>query len=302
MKALRMLTVVVVALSIAVVCSSHSTAAAGGRLKVYVVNYPLQYFAERVGGERIEVVLPAPAEGDPAYWNPDADTVTAYQRADLIFLNGAGYAKWVKKVSLPRAKMVNTSKGLEDRFITSEEIATHTHGPGGRHAHESLAFTTWLDFELAARQARAITDAMSRKVTEGRESFEENYTALEKDLAGLDRRVRETVATDPSRPLVASHPVYQYLARRYGLNVRSVHWEPDEAPSLEQWSELRALLKKHPAKWMIWEGEPDPEVAAELEKIGVKSLVFDPSAGVPGEGDFLTVMERNIAGLELAFD
>jgi len=302
MKALRMLTVVVVALSIAVVCSSHSTAAAGGRLKVYVVNYPLQYFAERVGGERTEVVLPAPAEGDPAYWNPDADTVTAYQQADLIFLNGAGYAKWVKKVSLPRAKMVNTSKGLEDRFITSEEIATHTHGPGGRHAHESLAFTTWLDFELAARQARAITDAMSRKVPEGRESFEENYTALEKDLAGLDRRVRETVATDPSRPLVASHPVYQYLARRYGLNVRSVHWEPDEAPSLEQWSELRALLKKHPAKWMIWEGEPDPEVAAELEKIGVKSLVFDPSAGVPGEGDFLTVMERNIAGLELAFD
>jgi len=302
MKALRMLTVVVVTLSIVVVCSSHSTAAAGGRLKVYVVNYPLQYFAERVGGERTEVVLPAPAEGDPAYWNPDADTVTAYQQADLIFLNGAGYAKWVKKVSLPRAKMVNTSKGLEDRFITSEEIATHTHGPGGRHAHESLAFTTWLDFELAARQARAITDAMSRKVPEGRESFEENYTALEKDLAGLDRRVRETVATDPSRPLVASHPVYQYLARRYGLNVRSVHWEPDEAPSLEQWSELRALLKKHPAKWMIWEGEPDPEVAAELEKIGVKSLVFDPSAGVPGEGDFLTVMERNIAGLELAFD
>ena len=31
-----------------------------GPLTVYVVNYPLQYFAERIGGEHVEVVFPAP--------------------------------------------------------------------------------------------------------------------------------------------------------------------------------------------------------------------------------------------------
>jgi zinc transport system substrate-binding protein len=301
MKTLRMLTALAVTLALAVAGSSPAAAAAGGRLTVYVVNYPLQYFAERIAGEQAEIVFSAPAGGDPAYWNPDADAVTAFQRADLIVLNGAGYAKWVKKVSLPRARMVDTSKGFADRFITSAEIATHTHGPGGRHAHESLAFTTWLDFELAARQARAIADAMGRKAPEGREYFDRNYAALEKDLAELDRRVREAVAADPSRPLVASHPVYQYLARRYGLNVRSMHWEPEEAPGPAQWSELRALLREHPAKWMLWEGVPEPKVAAELEKTGVKSLVFDPSGSVPAEGDFLTVMGRNVANLERAF-
>jgi ABC-type Zn uptake system ZnuABC Zn-binding protein ZnuA len=29
---------------------------------VYVVNYPLQYFAERIGGEHVTVVFPAPAD------------------------------------------------------------------------------------------------------------------------------------------------------------------------------------------------------------------------------------------------
>ena len=37
-----------------------------GPLTVYVVNYPLEYFAGRVGGEHVEVFLPVPANADPA--------------------------------------------------------------------------------------------------------------------------------------------------------------------------------------------------------------------------------------------
>jgi zinc transport system substrate-binding protein len=300
MKVHRRLAMSVLALVLGATGVSSAAAAGGGKLRVYAVNYPLQFFAERIGGGHVEVFIPAPDGEDPAYWNPDAETVSAYQKADLILLNGAGYAKWVKKVSLPRAKMVDTSRGFRDRFITSEEIATHTHGPGGKHAHESVAFTTWLDFELAAAQARAIAEAFGRKMPSQKDLFDRNYALLEKDLAELDGSIRDVV-TDSSRPLIASHPVYQYLARRYGLNVRSVHWEPGEAPDLEQWSELRALLKEHPAQWMIWEGEPGREVVAELEKIGLKSLVFEPCGNVPATGDFLAVMERNIANLERAF-
>lgn len=270
-------------------------------VKVYVVNYPLKYFADRIAGESADIVFPAPSGEDPAYWNPGVDTVKAYQDADLILLNGAGYARWVKKASLPRAKMVDTSRGFKDRFISSEEITTHSHGPEGEHAHESLAFTTWLDFELAARHARAVADALGRKVPEKKEEFNGRYAALENDLLSLDRQLKEVVAGKESRPLVASHPVYQYLTRRYGLNVRSVHWEPDEAPSLEQWSELTAILKEHPAQWIIWEGEPQTEVVEELGRRGVQSLVFDPAGSAPDSGDFLSVMKENITSLKAAF-
>ena len=73
---------------------------AAEKLTVYVVNYPLQFFAERIGGEHVNVVFPAPADVDPAYWMPDTPTIAAYQQADLILLNGAGYARWVNKVML----------------------------------------------------------------------------------------------------------------------------------------------------------------------------------------------------------
>jgi len=78
-------------------------------------NYPLKYFAERIGGPHVKVILPVPSGQDPVYWTPTIADITAYQQSDLILLNGAGYAKWVKKVSLPRSKTVDTSRQLKER-------------------------------------------------------------------------------------------------------------------------------------------------------------------------------------------
>jgi len=285
------------------VAGSSSWAADGstGKLSVYVVNYPLKYFAERIGGEHVKVVFPAPANVDPAYWMPEVNIIAAYQQADLILLNGADYAKWVDKVSLPRSKMINTSKKFRDQYIRSEVAVTHSHGPQGEHAHEDVAFTTWLDFRLASLQAEAVADALSRKKPDNRIFFEENLGSLKNDLLALDSALREIVSKSPSQPLMASHPVYDYLSRGYGLNLKSVHWEPDEAPNTEQWVELQKLLQKHPAKWMIWEGTPLKEPVARLKSLGINSLVYDPCGNMPQEGDFLNVMHQNIENLQQAF-
>ena len=78
-----------------------------------MVNYPLKYFAERIGGPHVNVTLPVTADEDPVYWVPGIEVIGQYQQADLILLNGAGYAKWVKKASLPRSKTVDTSRQLK---------------------------------------------------------------------------------------------------------------------------------------------------------------------------------------------
>jgi zinc transport system substrate-binding protein len=274
---------------------------AADSLKVYVVNYPLKYFAERIGGDHVEVIFPAPPSIDPAYWIPDIPTISAYQQADLILLNGAGYAKWVDKVTLPQSKLVDTSKEFKDRYITIRGAITHSHGPEGEHAHEGIAFTTWLDFDLAVKQAEVILFAVNRKIPEKKRTFEKNFKSLKVDLMALDKELMTIVSNASSKPLVASHPVYDYLAGRYGLNIKSVHWEPKEIPNREQWAELQDILNDHKAQWMIWEGEPNPESVMKLRSIGVDSLVFDPSSNVPEKGDFLSIMWQNVENLKSAF-
>jgi zinc transport system substrate-binding protein len=132
------------------------------RPTVFVVNYPLEFFANRIGGTVLDVVFPAIA-GDPAMWEPTAEQVSRFQSADMILLNGAGYAAWASKVSLPSARMVDTGKSISDSFIPLNDAVTHSHGPGGEHEHGGLAFTIWLDPELAIEQAGAILDAFVRR-------------------------------------------------------------------------------------------------------------------------------------------
>ena len=122
-------------------------------LAVYTVNYPLQYFAQRIAADHAEVSFPAPPDVDPAFWMPDTETIQAYQRADLVLLNGAGYARWIKKASLPRLRQVNTSAAFEHAYIPVQKGVTHSHGHAGDHSQSGRAVTTWLDIYQAEQQA-----------------------------------------------------------------------------------------------------------------------------------------------------
>ena len=268
---------------------------------VYVVNYPLQYFAERIGAEQVRVVFPAPADEDPAFWKPDMDTIAAFQVADLILINGAGYAKWLKTASLPKSKVIDTSRRFKADYIEIQGTGTHTHGPTGEHSHAGTAFTTWLDFRQAARQAQAVMEGLSRLLPEHQDTFEQRYAELEHDLLALDERIEAIVAQRRGQPLLASHPVYQYLARRHGLSLRSVLWEPEVMPDDAQWATLQSILQGHAAAWMLWEGDPLPASVRKLQTFGVWSLVFDPCGNTPEQGDFLSVMQQNVARLGQAF-
>ena len=269
--------------------------------RVYTVNYPLAYFAKRIAGESVKVVFPVPPDVDPAFWSPDAEAIADYQQADLVLLNGAGYAGWLQRATLSQSRLIDTSGALADQVILVDDTVTHSHGPGGDHSHQGMAFTTWLDMEFAAGQARAVFDALVRLRPENETDYRERLNRLEKDLGELDTRLKVVAERIGDQPLVFSHPVYQYLVRGYELNARSVHWEANEIPGNDQWRELSDTLATHAAIWMIWEGEPLPDTVRRLESMGIESLVFRPCGNRPVEGDFLSVMLDNVLELERAF-
>lgn len=266
---------------------------------VYTVNYPLAYFAERIGAGDIEVVFPAPRDIDPAFWQPPPDIVAGYQSADLLLLNGAGYARWVSTAPLPRTRQLDASADPPLPLIVLDDSVSHSHGTGGEHSHGEWAITTWLDLELAARQVRAVADALAEALPSRADVLRTRTASLLGDLAALDEKL---LALDDAPPMLASHPVYQYLARRYALDLRSLHWEPGLVPDAEQWATLDALLAERPARWMLWEAKPLPAVAADLQRRGVAVVVFEPCANRPAVGDLLEVMAHNVTAISLAFE
>jgi len=287
----------VVAILLALAAASAPAVAADGVPVVYTVNYPLAYFAERVGGDLVQVHFPTPPGVDPAFWKPGPDVIVDFQGADLILRNGAGYAKWTGMASLPRRTQVDTSRSFADQYLPANLGVVHSHGPSGDHSHSGVAFTTWLDPEQAIAQARAIEQALARLRPEHASAFAAGADALEADLRTLDRELREAFAGLAARPLLASHPVYQYLARRYELDLRALLWEPDVAPGEGDWQELDELLAKRPTSLMLWEAEPTVATREQLERRGVGVIVFDPCANRPREGDFISVQRANAGAL-----
>ena len=264
-----------------------------GVVSVYTVNYPLLYFSERIGGAHVRASLPAPRDIDPAFWNPDGDTVAAYQGADLVLENGAGYAQWLARASLPGAQRIDTSAAFRDRLLPAERAITHGHGPDGEHSHAASAFTTWLDPTLARMHARAIETALAGALPAASDDFAAGLAALETDLMDLDRRLQAATRSLTGESLLFSHPVYGYFMHRYGLSGRSLDWEPGELPSPAQWRALDALLEAEPARFLIAEGALHPDAVARLAKRGVTVVVVAPCANRPAQGDWLDVMNAN---------
>lgn len=263
--------------------------------------YPTLFLVERIGADRVHAVLPLPEGADPIFWMPDDAAIRMYQDADLIVLNGAGFAKWVDKVSLPEARVVKAADALPDPLIRYEHAVEHSHGPSGDHAHEGIDGHTWLDPVNAAAQADRIRAGMVEAFPAHRMRFEKAHAALASDLQALNRELHRVSTRLGNTPLLASHPAYNYVARRYGWNLRNLDLDPEAVPDANTLATVEQAAREHGAHILLWESAPSAgALEAWQAALDLKHVVFSPAEMPPATGDYLTVMAGNIARLTAA--
>ncbi|MGI9530155.1 metal ABC transporter substrate-binding protein [Lutimonas sp.] len=261
---------------------------------VISVNYPLHYFAERIGGEYIEMSYIIPKNVDPAHWEPAETELQAYQKADVVLSYGGNYAQWMTKVSLPSSRIIDISASIEEFLIPLQGGVTHSHGPDGEHHHDGYAMTTWLDFNLNLQQAEAVYLGLLRHLPEKESELTANLNKLKIDLKELHDKMLSAATGLRGKIILGSHPVYQYLSKGYDLNMNSVHFEPNEIPDSHQWEGLTKLVSTSKPNLMLWEFAPRDETQTQLESMGIEIAVFKLCSNKPDDGDFLTVMNENI--------
>jgi zinc transport system substrate-binding protein len=145
-------------------------------------------------------------------------------------------------------------------------------------------------------QAQAIQQAMARARPELAAEFGEAYDSLISDLEASDKAAAEAFAQLTQVQLIFSHPVYQYLQRKYGLTGQTLMWEPDEPVRPAAISALADAVDTRPPgrRVIIWEAEPLAANRDALQALGYESIVFSPLANRPDSGDYLTGMAANI--------
>jgi zinc transport system substrate-binding protein len=107
---------------------------------------------------------------------------------------------------------------LSEKYI-KEKGMSHSHGPDGEHDHAETAFTTWLDQSIALDQAKLIYEKLKKSYPENSQEFDNNFKVLESEITERDINMDNLFKPYQGKTLYASHPVYQYLGSRYGIDI-----------------------------------------------------------------------------------
>ena len=107
------------------------------KLQVMASFYTMYDFAQKIGGEHVQVTCMVPSGTEPHDWEPSTKDITRMEQADVFIYNGAGMEHWVSDVlaGLSNKKLipVEASQGVSLRRSAEEEDG---HDHEAAHADE----------------------------------------------------------------------------------------------------------------------------------------------------------------------
>jgi len=215
----RFLLILAVLVGMTLPPQTESRAADGAGMNVFVTILPLSYFAERIGGDSVEVSVLVPPGQSPATYEPTPAQMVRLARARILFTIGVPFEKSFLgnlAATYKNLEIVDTREGIN---LLPMEEAGHD---GDGHAHGTHDPHVWLDPVRAKTIAENIAGALERADPDHAAEYRANLEKLLSDLDEVNAKVSETLAPLKGRTLYTFHPAYGYFADRYGLRQQSV--------------------------------------------------------------------------------
>ena len=259
--------------------------------------YPLEYLAERIGGDNISVKNLVPAGAEPHDWEPTPRDIAAIQKAKVFIYNGV-VESWAERVvgDLP------SSSPLVVRGVGGQTLNN-----GAEPEAPGLDPHVWLDPVRYQQEADAVYTALAKADPEHAVSYQTNLDALKKDLSTLDKEYMSGLATCTRKTVVTSHAAFGYMAERYGLKQLAVSGiSPDAEPSPARLRKVLGQIKAEGATHVFFETLVSPRIGQTLaSEAGIKILVLNPLEGLTSDEvktgeNYLTIMRSNLANLKVA--
>jgi zinc transport system substrate-binding protein len=294
-------------------CSAFSEDGAGGGgagVQVATAFYPLEYVAERVGGEHISVDnLTVPGQ-EPHDLSLTIRETAEIARADLVVFEH-GFQPAVDEAVETSAEGVVLDVTDVVALVPAEDHETHDDENEGEHAdeheghdHGDVDPHFWLDPLRMANLGDAMADELTDIDPEHGDDYAAGAAGLRADLEALEASYAAGLTGCERDTVVVSHEAFGYLTR-YGLHFEPIAGlSPDAEPTPADLSRLQELIEEDGITTVFGERLAPPALAETLaEDAGVSTAVLDPIEGLTDETDdedYLSLMEQNLEALRTA--
>lgn len=303
-----------------------------GKLKVYTTIYPIQYFAERIGGDQVEVESVLPPGSDAHNFEPTSNQMVDIAKADAFLYSSdelETYAKTIADaVGDEDVKIAQLADGInllpfdeehDHSHEATEEEHDHSHeatedehdheedATEEEHDHGSIDPHYWLDPERAEQMAENMKNTLVELDPDNETTYEDNYAAVAEELDELDRKFQQAVEGKDNKKIIVSHAAYGYWEDRYGIEqIAITGLSPTNEPSQQELEEIIHTAEDNKLNYVLFEQNISPKVATIVQdEIGadvlrIHNLETVTEDEIDAGEDYFSLMDKNIETLEQA--
>lgn len=257
-------------------------------LRVYTSFYPLYDFVKKIGKDKVDVSTIVPMGIEPHDFDPTPKQIIDLQKADLVFINGAGFEKWISKIANPN--IVDLSK-----TISIEKIGTNP------NPH------IWLDPLLVKTMASIIFNNLATLDPKNVGYYQDNLKEFDNKLEELDSNIINNLTRCPSKDFIAFHDAFGYFSKRYGLIQHAINGlSPELDMNPQRVSNSIELAEKLGITTIFSEDNIEPRLAQTIsEEIGGQVLILSPIEMISQKEldlkkDYFSKMYDNLNNLKTA--
>lgn len=263
----------------------------GTKIRVVTSFYPLYFFAQQIGGDKVSVVNLTPAGTEPHDYEPTPKDIVEIEKSKLLVLNGVGLEAWGDKVT----KNINQNKTLV--VVAGKNIVD------GANSDPHI----WLSPQLATQMVEKIKVGLEQIDSVNTAYYEARASELKNNLSLLHTEYQKGLAGCQNKNIITSHAAFAYVGIAYGFRpVPIAGLSPDTEPSPRQLGDIVQVARKNNTKYIFFESLVSSKLSETIAReVGAQTLVLNPLEGLtPDEvaqgKDYFTEMRSNLQNLELA--
>ncbi|TXS02678.1 zinc ABC transporter substrate-binding protein [Streptomyces sp. col6] len=288
-------------------CSSSDASdhKSGDRLDVVASFYPMQFLAERIGGDHVSVSTLTKPGVEPHDLELSPRQTGSLTDADFIL-----YLKGIQPAVDDAIKQSGASHTLDVTTLTTlEDHGTEAGGEEHGHEHEGEEAGAdphiWLDPVKYTEVAKGVGKSLEKTDPDHAADYRKNTATLVKELGALDTAYRDGLKNTTTKTFITTHSAFGYLAERYGLTQEGIAGiDPEAEPSPARISALHSIAEKKKVTTVFFETLASDRTAKTVARdTGLRTDVLDPLEGITKSSkgdDYIEVMKSNLAALRTA--
>ena len=285
---------------LAVFCLHSVYADKSGKINVFVSIMPQKYFAEKVGGDLVNVSVLVPSGTSPENFDPSPKQIVQLGNSDVYFTMGVPFENiFLDKLKVGKKKLAIAPCDKDVPKLKNDEHDEHEeHGhEQGHHHHGEFDPHIWTDPELIKIIAQNMADTFSTIDPGNTSTYAANLDNFKRELDALQSQLSHELSPYKGRVFYVYHSAYTYFAKRFDLVQKSIE-TGEKKPTPAKLRELVNQANQDNVKTIFIQPEfPASGAKRVAESIGGKTVSISVL-----EYDVMSNMRKTAALLVEAFE